>query len=370
MVGAMSTAAALSTATATSGSEPLAGPSGMAREDPADNPIVDIVVPVYNEEHDLASSVRRLRAHLDERFPFAARITIADNASTDATALIGQRLAAELEEVSYLRLDERGRGRALSAAWMGSAAEVVAYMDVDLSTDLDALLPLVSPLLTGESDIAIGSRLAPGARVHRGLKREVISRLYNRLLRVSLGIRVRDAQCGFKAVHADVARRLLPRVENRNWFFDTELLALAQRDGCRITELPVAWRDDPDSRVRIVATALEDLSGILRLLRGSGPHRFLRFAGVGIISTLAYAGLYALLRSAVSMPVANLLALLVTAVANTAANRSLTFGIRGRSGLWADHAAGLIAFGVALLITELAAWFLKRRRRGQPAWRS
>jgi glycosyltransferase involved in cell wall biosynthesis len=236
-------------------------------------PLVDIVIPVHNEEHDVEPSVRRLRAHLDNHFPYQTVITIADNASTDATPKVGARLAAELASVRYLRLDRKGRGLALAAAWSRSAAPVVAYMDVDLSTDLDALLPLVTPLISGRSDLAIGSRLAPGARVRRGLKRELLSRSYNHLLRIALRVRFSDAQCGFKALRADVARRLLPEVENRAWFFDTELLVLAEREGLRIHEVPVEWTDDPDSRVDIVATATEDLRGVWRLLRGGASGR-------------------------------------------------------------------------------------------------
>jgi glycosyltransferase involved in cell wall biosynthesis len=238
---------------------------------PAREPSVEIVIPVYNEEHDLEPSVRRLRAYLDDRFPFTAMITIADNASTDRTRTIGVRLAAELPGVRYLWLDRKGRGRALAAAWLGSDADVVAYMDVDLSTDLDALLPLVAPLISGHSDVAVGSRLAAGARVHRGIRRELISRSYNFLLRLALGVRFKDAQCGFKAIRGDVARSLVPRVENRAWFFDTELLVLAERSGLRIHEVPVDWTDDPDSRVDIVATAVEDLRGVWRLRRSHGP---------------------------------------------------------------------------------------------------
>jgi glycosyltransferase involved in cell wall biosynthesis len=227
---------------------------------------VEIVVPVYNEERDLERSVRRLRAYLDACFPFRATVTIADNASTDGTQEIGEQLANAVPGVRYIRLSDRGRGRALAAAWLTSGADVVAYMDVDLSTDLAALLPLVAPLVSGHSDVAIGSRLAPGARVHRGWKRELISRSYNALLRVTLGARFKDAQCGFKAIRAETARRLVPQVENRSWFFDTELLVLAQRAGLRIVEIPVDWDDDTDSRVRIIPTAIEDLRGVWRLM--------------------------------------------------------------------------------------------------------
>ena len=230
-------------------------------------PVVDVAVPVYDEEDELERSVRRLDGFLENDFPWPARITIVDNASRDRTWEIARRLAAELPRVEALHLDEKGRGRALRAAWSGSDATVVAYMDVDLSTDLRALLPLVTPLLSGHGDIAIGSRLLPGSRVERGIKRELVSRSYNLLLRAALRTRFRDAQCGFKAMRAATARRLLPAVEDEGFFFDTELLVLAEREGMRIHEVAVDWVDDPDSRVDIVATALADLRGIARIRR-------------------------------------------------------------------------------------------------------
>jgi hypothetical protein len=167
--------------------------------------------------------------------------------------------------VRAVRLAEKGRGRALRAAWQASEATVVAYMDVDLSTDLKALLPLVAPLLSGHSDIAIGSRLTRGARVTRGPKRELISRAYNLILHVALHARFSDAQCGFKAMRGDCARALLPHVEDTGWFFDTELLVLAERSGRRIHEVPVDWVDDADSRVNVIPTAIADLRGVVRL---------------------------------------------------------------------------------------------------------
>jgi glycosyltransferase involved in cell wall biosynthesis len=236
-------------------------------------PLIDIVIPVYNEERDLGPSVRRLDEYLASRFPFPATITIADNASRDTTLAVAQSLAKELPRVRVVHLDAKGRGRALRAAWLQSDAEVVAYMDVDLSTDLNALLPLVAPLLSGHSDLAIGSRLARGARVTRGPKRELISRAYMLVLRLALGAHFSDAQCGFKAVRTSVAKELVPRVRDEAWFFDTELLILAQRAGLRVHEVPVDWTDDPDSRVAIVRTALEDLRGVWRLRFGpaAGP---------------------------------------------------------------------------------------------------
>jgi glycosyltransferase involved in cell wall biosynthesis len=236
-----------------------------------EEPLIDIVIPVYNEERDLGPSVRRLHDYLGSDFPFPAVITIADNASRDGTLAVAQSLANELTRVRVVHLDKKGRGRALRAAWLQSDAKVVAYMDVDLSTDLKALLPLVAPLLSGHSDLAIGSRLARGSRVKRGLKREFISRCYMLVLRLSLGAHFTDAQCGFKAVRTSVAKQLLPLVKDEAWFFDTELLILAQRAGLRVHEVPVDWTDDPDSRVAILRTAIEDLRGVVRLRFGARP---------------------------------------------------------------------------------------------------
>lgn len=338
-------------------------------------PVLDVVVPVFNEERDLERSVRRLHAHLRETFPYPFRITVADNASTDETPRIAARLAAELPEAQWLRLAEKGRGRALHAAWSDSPAPVLAYLDVDLSTDLRALLPLVAPLISGHSDIAIGTRLARGSRVVRGPKRETISRCYNALLRSTLAVGFSDAQCGFKAVRRDVAERLLPLVKDSGWFFDTELLVIAERAGLRIHEVPVDWVDDPDSRVDILSTALADLRGITRIGRalacgtlplaglrrradGDRPGspglvgQLLRFAAVGTLSTVGYVLLYATLRPAAGPQGANALALLICAVANTAANRRLTFGLRGRGGVMRHQAKGLLVFVIGLVITS------------------
>ncbi len=310
---------------------------------------VEIVIPVYNEERALAGSIHRLHHFLDSRLPFSWQITIVDNASTDITPEIARTLAAELDRVRVLRLERKGRGRALRAGWSASRARVVAYMDVDLSTDLHALLPLLAPLLSGHSEVAIGSRRAPGSQVTRGPKREFISRAYNQILRVVLRARFTDAQCGFKAVRADVLPQLLDAVRDQSWFFDTELLIEAQRRGMRIYEVPVDWVDDPDSRVDIVSTALADLCGVARLAMVTPVARF---AAIGVASTLAYSLLFLLLSGAVGSAAASAVALAVTAVGNTAANRRLTFGIRGRDGLARQQAAGFLVFLLALGLTN------------------
>src|SRR3954447_1356338 len=305
-------------------------------------PDVEVVVPVHNEERALALSIRRLHRFLSAEFPFSWRIVIADNASTDITPDIAGVLARELPRVTTIRLEQKGRGRALRAAWSASDARVVCYMDVDLSTALRALLPLFAPLLSGHSDVAIGTRLAHGARVVRGPKRELISRGYNRLLHATLRARFSDAQCGFKAARTAVLRDgLLDAVRDDGWFFDTELLVLAQRRGLRIHEVPVDWVDDPDSRVHIVRTAWEDLRGIARLAAAAPLARFL---AIGVVSTLAFALIFLLLRGPLGASGANVAALALTAVANTAANRRLTFGLRGRAHLLRHHARGAAVF--------------------------
>ena len=229
--------------------------------------VLDVVIPVYNEQDQVGDSVRTVHAYLSEQFAYPFRITVADNASTDGTLHIAHQVQHELPGVRVVHLDQKGRGRALKQTWLSSDALVLAYMDVDLSTDLDALAPLVASLMSGHSDVAIGSRLARGANVVRGAKREFISRSYNRLLRTVLRVQFTDAQCGFKAIRADVARELLPLVTDTTWFFDTELLVLAQWSGLRTHEVPVDWYDDPDSRVDIPQTVKDDLAGVWRLLR-------------------------------------------------------------------------------------------------------
>lgn len=233
-----------------------------------DHPVVDIVVPCYNEQSTLAAHVRRLHDYLETSMPVSWRITIADNASTDDTARVADDLAHLLPGVTAVHLPLKGRGRALKQVWTDSDADVLVYVDEDLSTDLAALAPLTAPLLSGHSDLAIGSRLSRSSRVVRGGKREFISRSYNRILRLALGVHFSDAQCGFKAIRRDVAERLLPLVADDGWFFDTKLLVLAERAGLRIHEVPVDWIDDPDSSVDVVSTALDDLRGILRVWRG------------------------------------------------------------------------------------------------------
>jgi putative flippase GtrA len=340
-----------------------------AEIDPRRRPVdVEIVVPVYNEALHLAERVTELRRFLDESFPFTALVTVVDNASTDETFAVASELAATTPGVAALHLWRKGRGHALRTAWTSSSATVVAYMDVDLSTDLSALLPLVSPLLSGQRDVVIGTRLARGAHVVRGPKRELISRCYNLLLRLSLRGRFSDAQCGFKALRRDAARTLLPLVEDDEWFFDTELLITAQRMGLRIGEVPVDWVDDPDSKVHILHTALSDLRGVWRVSHGKASHparpdtptaagarvhqvatdQLLRFAGVGAISTLGYLFLFIAWRPLAGTFGANALALAICTIFNTAVHKELAHSMHGNA-----HGGRLVAVATGLFLLSL-----------------
>jgi glycosyltransferase involved in cell wall biosynthesis len=230
-------------------------------------PVLDVTIPVYNEEQDLEQSLRRLHAYLHGTFPHTFRITVADNASTDGTLRVAERVARELREVTVVRLPDKGRGNALRTVWLASTSPVLAYMDVNLSTDLAALAPLVAPLISGHSDLAVGTRLSRSSRVVRGHRRAFIPRGYNLLLHTLLGAHISDAQCGFKAIRADIARQLLPHTADNAWFFDTELLVLAEKCGLRVHEVPVDWVNESDAGVDLLRTALTDLRGMGRLSR-------------------------------------------------------------------------------------------------------
>jgi glycosyltransferase involved in cell wall biosynthesis len=348
-------------------------PDAIPRRAPVD---VEIVIPVYNEASSLTARVSELRRFLDQSFPFRALVTVVDNASTDETFALASQLAATMPGVAAMHLPRKGRGYALRSAWSNSTAPVVAYMDVDLSTSLSALLPLVAPLLSGQSDVAIGTRLARGAHVVRGPKRELISRAYNLLLRLSLRGRFSDAQCGFKALRRESALQLLPLVKDDEWFFDTELLVTAERLGLRISEVPVDWVDDPDSRVQIVRTALNDLRGVWRISHGharrlvrssSSPTRtaisqvaadqLLRFAGVGVISTLGYLFLFIAWRPIAGDFGSNALALAICTLFNTAVHRELARNMQGsrHQGRFVAVSAGLFAISLGLTSLGLLA---------------
>lgn len=226
---------------------------------------LNVTIPVFNEERRLERGIRRLAPFLAERMSCDYELVIADNASFDRTPEIAVALAKEFPRVRVVRLEAKGRGGALRHVWTASDADVCSYMDVDLSSDLASFPELVRAVMSGEADLAVGSRLLQNSGTQRSWQREVLSRGYNRLLRAVFGVRFSDAQCGFKAVSHRAAQMILPLVENNHWFFDSELLVLAERAGFRIRDLPVRWREDRDSTVKVLGTIGEDLRGIVRL---------------------------------------------------------------------------------------------------------
>jgi glycosyltransferase involved in cell wall biosynthesis len=235
--------------------------------DPVAMPRVNVTIPVLNEEAQLDQSIHTLERFLQAHTTFEFRVVIADNGSTDRTLALAQQLKYEFANLEVVHLDQRGRGRALQRVWSESTADILSYMDVDLSTDLKDFPPLIASLASGDFDLAIGSRLHTDARVTRSLRRELISRGYNRLLKCLFAVRFSDAQCGFKAITRQAAMRLLPVIEDTGWFFDTELLLVAEECGYRICNVPVTWIDDPDSRVRVLSTAWADVKGLRRVRR-------------------------------------------------------------------------------------------------------
>ncbi|HEX9641146.1 MAG TPA: dolichyl-phosphate beta-glucosyltransferase [Candidatus Krumholzibacteria bacterium] len=235
---------------------------------------LDIVLPVYNEAHVLAASIERLRAYLQENaFPYSWRIVVADNASTDSTLDVANELAQRYDDVAVVHLAQKGRGRALKKAWLESDADASCYMDIDLSTHLDGLLPLAKAVLEEGCDVATGSRMTRGSQITRSLRREITSRGLIFLIKVAFLSRLSDTQCGFKAISKAAAQELLPRVENNEWFFDTELLLLAEKGGYRVKDIPIRWLEDTDSRVNVRKTVLEDLQGLVRMRFRRIPRR-------------------------------------------------------------------------------------------------
>ena len=225
---------------------------------------VDVVIPAYNEEKDLPRCIAALWDFLNEHLSYHWQIVIADNGSTDKTLAVAQALSQQYPRVTYVHLEQKGRGRALRKVWLESKADAVSYMDVDLSTKLDAFPKLIQALNEGYG-VAIGSRLMRGSKTKRSVKREFTSRAYNLLIKAMFCSSFSDAQCGFKAVRRDVIQEIVPFIKDQAWFFDTELLLLAQKKGYRIKEVPVEWVDDAGTTVKVAKTAWEDVKGLFRV---------------------------------------------------------------------------------------------------------
>lgn len=229
---------------------------------------VEITIPVYNEEKELEQNINKLYSFCNNNFKnYDWKITIADNASSDNTPIIASNIVRKNQKLSLFRLEEKGRGRAVKRSWSNSGADFCCYMDLDLSTDLKHLPNLIKALEKG-SDIAIGSRLAKGARVEgRTALREFTSRILNFFfIQLWFGTHFTDAQCGFKAVTKNVVEQLIPKIKDNEWFFDGELLIVGEKSGYKIYEEPVHWVDNPGSTVRLASTIIGDIKVMTRLL--------------------------------------------------------------------------------------------------------
>lgn len=227
---------------------------------------LSVVVPVYNEEKDIPRTIPLLYRHLTKNFRnYDWELVIVDNGpSRDQTSEVSKKLVKKYKRLKYVCRPKPGRGGALKETWLKSKSDFLVYMDVDLSSDLSYLSGLVAALES--ADIAIGSRLARGAKVYgRTLTREIISRSYNILIKIFFWTSFADAQCGFKAITREVAHKLLPHIIDTKWFFDSELLIVAEKAGYRIREIPIVWRDDPASTVKVAKTAWGDIEGLCRI---------------------------------------------------------------------------------------------------------
>lgn len=228
---------------------------------------VFLVIPVYNEEAVLEQNITKLHSFFHEKnIPFSIEMCIADNGSTDNTGIIAKQLLKKYPSMTYLYLDQKGRGRALKKAWTESTADIVSYMDVDLSTELDAYIPLIEAIAQG-ADIATGSRYLHTSKIDRKLIREFLSRSYNFLLHCFFHLSVLDSQCGFKAVSKKTADFLLPLVKDNFWFFDTELLLLANYYHLNVIEIPIVWTKGKYSKVKMPSTAYDYIKNMIRMKR-------------------------------------------------------------------------------------------------------
>ncbi len=224
---------------------------------------ISIILPVYNEEECLEKNTETVLKYA-KKFYENFEIVITDNASIDKTLDIAKKLSKKYKEIRYIHLDQKGRGRVLKKAWNESKADILAYSDIDLSTDIKAIKKLTDAIDQGY-DIATASRHSKQSQLDRTFKREILSKGYNFLLKLFLNTKISDAQCGFKAVNRRVVKEIIPLVKDNEWFFDTEMLILAERKGFRIKEIPVKWVEHAGSTVHIKKTVTDYLKSVFRL---------------------------------------------------------------------------------------------------------
>jgi glycosyltransferase involved in cell wall biosynthesis len=226
------------------------------------------VVPVYNEEAVLWASITTLQHYFSKHIKGDWLIVIANNASTDTTLKIAKQLSKKLPGVRYEHMDFKGRGNALKYVWRKYNAAVYGYCDVDLATDISDIKTLIDSIKDG-ADIAIGNRYITGSGTKRTFKRLIFSKIYIWMVRVFFKTAISDFQCGFKAVSGKVQKTLLPNVLDKGWFFDTELLLKAEQEKqFKISQIPVRWRENDESKVRLIHTSIIYIKKLLLLRFG------------------------------------------------------------------------------------------------------
>jgi uncharacterized membrane protein YbhN (UPF0104 family) len=242
---------------------------------------VSVVLPAYNEANRIEDTVKVVKDTL-EKLDYGYEIIIAEDGSTDGTDEIAKRLSSRDPRIVHLHSDNRlGRGKALTNAMEIAKGDVVVYLDVDLSTDMDHLKELIDAVAKEGYDIATGSRLLKDSQTERPFKRDFASKVYNFLVRLMLGSKLRDHQCGFKAFKRSSVLKLLRDVKDNHWFWDTEVLVLAQRKGLRVKEIPVKWKQSGETKVKFTKDVLYMFSQILRMWMES--KRSKRFMTVSIL---------------------------------------------------------------------------------------
>lgn len=328
-----------------------------------ENPHVLLVIPIYNEEKIIENTVRETIKYLNENTKYSYILVVADNASTDSSPEIVKNLQKEIPFLEYVRLPKKGRGLALHTVWKDFNAEVVAYMDADLSSPLTSLPNIIDPILNNESDVTFGSRLLPpGQAINRKGKRELTSQGYNFLLQFILGATFKDAQCGFKAISKEKFNQVEEEIKNQNWFYDTELLLISQYKGLRLKEVPITWVDDPDSSVKVFKTIVENLKEMGRVYFTYRPEsvfiKLFKFAIIGVLSTVGTALLFFLLRFVLDPQLANIVSLSTATILNTIANKRFAFKNKTKDPWGKTIIISAISFLLFWIPTAGSLWLL------------